>query len=57
MQLSFLGNTYNRQPHTIEIAETETTARFLGNTYSLRRPIHTSPTSALSHRKYRGVAY
>ena len=55
MNLSFLGATYNYQPHHLETASSEQTGRFLGKMYTMRRPIAAITTQ--QGRKYRGVAY
>ena len=55
MTLSFLGATYNYQPRNLETTASEQTGRFLGKTYTIRRPVATTPPQ--QGRKYRGVAY
>ncbi|MGD2180995.1 DUF4278 domain-containing protein [Lusitaniella coriacea] len=57
MQLSFLGNSYNRKAHTLEMTESEITGRFLGKTYPMRRPIHAMSARSSQNRKYRGINY
>ena len=56
MELRFLGQTYSTSNNSVETIPSDRTARFLGQKYQLRRPIHTFK-SQLGLRKYRGVAY
>lgn len=56
MKLHFLGQTYTADNNQIETEITARTGCFLGQTYSLRRPIKTVKPQ-LGIRKYRGVAY
>ena len=56
MELKFRGSTYNYQPATLETPKSEINGHFLGQTYSIRRPLVTK-ISTYAHRKYRGVAY
>ncbi len=56
MQLRFLGQAYSTSDNQVETNATEHTARFLGQSYTPRRPVQTS-NSQLGLRKYRGVAY
>ena len=56
MKLQFLGQPYSTNNNSVETIPSEYTARFLGRTYTLRRPVQT--VSSLSGvKKYRGVAY
>ena len=56
MKLRFLGQAYSTSNNSVETIPSEHTARFLGRTYTLRRPVQTvnSPSGI---RKYRGIAY
>ena len=56
MRLRFLGQTYSASSDRIETLPSEHTARFLGRTYTLRRPVQ-SINSPLGIRKYRGITY
>ncbi|ELS04204.1 hypothetical protein Xen7305DRAFT_00039320 [Xenococcus sp. PCC 7305] len=56
MQLRFLGQAYSTDNNQIRTVATEQTARFLGQSYTPRRPVQTS-NSQLGLRKYRGIAY
>ena len=56
MKLSFLGQTYSTSNNQVATETSEQKGRFLGQSYYLRRPIHTSH-SRLGVRKYRGVIY
>lgn len=56
MKLRFLGQTYNTYNHQIDTEILTETGRFLGQNYSIRRPVKTVK-SQLGLRKYRGVAY
>lgn len=56
MKLTFLGKSYDYEPQAIDTANSEFTGRFLGSTYSIRRPVP-SQTATRSERKYRGVTY
>ena len=48
MKLRFLGQAYSTSNNTVETVASEHTARFLGRSYTLRRPIQTvnSPSGA-----------
>ncbi len=56
MQLRFLGQVYSNSNNQVETTATEHTARFLGQSYTTRRPVQTS-NPQLGLRKYRGIAY
>lgn len=56
MKLHFLGQTYSADNNQVETTATEYTARFLGRSYTVRRPIQ-NVNSSLGVRKYRGVVY
>lgn len=56
MQLKFLGQTYSASSDRVKTIPAGETARFLGNSYQLRRSPRTF-TSQQGARKYRGVAY
>ncbi len=55
MKLRFLGQAYSTNNNLVETVASEHTARFLGQSYTLRRPVQTV-NSKLGVRKYRGVA-
>ena len=56
MELHFLGQSYSTLHNRIPTVATENTAHFLGQRYSLRRPIKTFKPQ-LGLRKYRGITY
>ncbi len=56
MQLRFLGQAYSTSDNQVKTNASENTARFLGQSYTPRRPVKTS-NPQLGLRKYRGVAY
>ena len=56
MKLRFLGQAYSTSNNQIETIPSEHTARFLGQSYTPRRPIQTV-NSRSEVKKYRGVAY
>jgi len=56
MQLRFLGQAYSSSNNQVKTTASEHTARFLGQSYTTRRPVKTV-NSQLGLRKYRGVAY
>ena len=41
MKLHFLGQPYSTNNNSVETIPSEHTARFLGRTYTLRRPVQT----------------
>ena len=58
MELRFLGQTYSAVNNTVETTAIPQTARFLGRSYTMRRPVKSLQTkSQLGLKKYRGVAY
>jgi hypothetical protein len=62
MKLRFLGQTYSSSNISINTVDTENTARFLGQIYTLRRPVQhlrlkSQLKSQLGLKKYRGVSY
>ena len=61
MELRFLGQVYSTNNNSVETIDTENTARFLGRSYTLRRPVqpvqHLQFKSQLGLKKYRGVVY
>ncbi len=56
MQLTYRGQTYSSYDHQIQTIPTEHTARFLGQSYTPRRPVQPFK-SQIGLRKYRGIAY
>ena len=57
MKLRFLGQPYSTANNSVETTPSEHTARFLGRTYTVRRPINTINSASGISKKYRGVAY
>lgn len=57
MKLRFLGQAYSKTNDQVETIASEHTARFLGRTYTLRRPVQTTNSSSGISKKYRGIAY
>ena len=57
MKLRFLGQAYTTFDNSVETIPSEHTARFLGRTYTLRRPVRTINSASGISKKYRGVAY
>ncbi|GAB4549819.1 MAG: hypothetical protein Tsb0014_44430 [Pleurocapsa sp.] len=56
MKLRFLGQPYSTSNYQIETIPSEDTGRFLGRTYTTRRPVQKVISQSCA-RKYRGVAY
>ncbi len=56
MKLRFLGQAYSANNNQIETLPSEHQARFLGQSYTPRRPVNAAK-SRLGVCKYRGVAY
>lgn len=56
MQLCYRGTKYQAEINFINVGKSETTARFLGQTYTLRQTIAQSPLQS-SLYKYRGIIY
>lgn len=56
MKLRFLGQAYSASNHQVESIASDYTARFLGQRYTIRRPIQTFKPQ-LGIKKYRGVFY
>ena len=56
MKLHFLGQAYTTNNDSVPTVTTTQQARFLGQSYTLRRPV-AQYKSQLGVRKYRGVAY
>ena len=56
MQLRFLGQTYSTSNHRVSTVAIPHTAHFLGQSYTLRRPVQTFKPQ-LGIKKYRGVSY
>ena len=57
MKLRFLGQTYTTFDNSVETISSENTARFLGRTYTLRRPVHAIKSASSISKKYRGIPY
>ena len=57
MKLRFLGQPYSTANNSVETIPSEYTARFLGRSYIVRRPIDTINSASGISKKYRGVAY
>ena len=57
MKLRFLGQAYSTSNNLVETIPSEHTARFLGQSYTTRRPIQTINYRSTVRKKYRGVAY
>ncbi len=56
MKLRFLGQTYSTSFNHIETEPSEQTGHFLGQKYTISRPLKTNK-SQLGLREYRGIAY
>ena len=56
MKLHFLGQAYSTSNNQVETIPSDYTAHFLGQRYTLRRPIQIFKPQ-LGMRKYRGVVY
>ena len=56
MKLRFLGQAYSATNNSVETMPSEHTARFLGRTYTVRRPIQVANSDS-GAKKYRGVTY
>ena len=58
MKLRFLGQTYETTNNSVPTVAVPQTARFLGRSYTLRRPAaNVQLKSHSSLKKYRGVVY
>lgn len=57
MQLTYRGSAYVSNATSIETYETGLSARFLGATYPVRRPVHTPTAPAKANLRFRGVNY
>ena len=57
MKLRFLGQAYSASSNSVETVASEHTARFLGRTYTLRRPVRSINSASDISKKYRGVPY
>jgi hypothetical protein len=57
MKLHYRGNSYESHPQIIETQESESTAKFRGLTYQVRRPLKQTCSQPLMNLKYRGSAY
>ena len=57
MKLRFLGQPYNTFDTSVETIASEHTARFLGRTYTVRRPVRAINSTSDMSKKYRGIAY
>ena len=56
MKLRYRGITYSNQNAQVETIASDGVARFLGQTYSLRRPVQKFKRQ-IGLRKYRGISY
>ncbi|MGK7950471.1 MAG: DUF4278 domain-containing protein [Xenococcaceae cyanobacterium] len=56
MKLRFLGQAYSASNHQVETIASDCNACFLGQRYTIRRPIQTLKPQ-LGIKKYRGVFY
>lgn len=57
MKLRFLGQAYSASSNSVETVASEHTARFLGRTYTVRRPARAVNSASGISKKYRGVTY
>ena len=57
MKLRFLGQSYYTSDNQVETFASESTAHFLGQRYTIRRPIKTLTLNLVGRKKYRGIAY
>ena len=57
MQLHFLGQTYFASNNSVKTTASEKTACFLGQRYTLRRPVQIVKSQLDTRKKYRGVVY
>ncbi|NER19837.1 MAG: DUF4278 domain-containing protein [Symploca sp. SIO1B1] len=56
MKLAYRGLPYETREVTIDTSETELTARFRGQQYTIRRPVNLM-RDYITSKKYRGVVY
>ena len=58
MKLRFLGQTYSATNNLVETQAIPYTARFMGQSYTLRQPLNNLQLESQPRlKKYRGVAY
>jgi Domain of unknown function (DUF4278) len=57
MELKFMRATYKQESNCIVTEITQEKGQFMGQTYSLHRPLATNRISSQRQLKYRGVAY
>ncbi|MFP4007785.1 MAG: DUF4278 domain-containing protein [Spirulinaceae cyanobacterium] len=57
MKLNFMGATYDNTHCSIPTFPSDLTGKFLGKSYTLRRPLEIPQQPKLGLRKYRGVSY
>ena len=57
MKLRFLGQAYSASNHQVETLASGDTAHFLGQSYTIRRPVQTIHSQINVRKKYRGVVY
>ena len=57
MELKYRGLSYTQKQSEIAAKETGIKAKFLGQTYLVRRSIHSILARSASNLKYRGIMY
>lgn len=57
MKLHYRGNSYEYNPQSIEIVESEITAKYRGANYKIKQPVNLAVPDSILNFKFRGVAY
>lgn len=57
MQLSYRGSSYEANPQSVEMMESDISARYRGLPYQVRRPVNSSLIEPTAQFRFRGIPY
>lgn len=57
MKLSYRGSSYEANPQSVEMIESDISARYRGLHYQVRRPVNSLVTESTAQYRFRGLPY
>jgi hypothetical protein len=57
MKLSYRGSSYEVNPQSVEMIESDISARYRGLNYQVRRPVNSLTMEPMTQYRFRGIPY
>jgi hypothetical protein len=57
MKLSYRGSSYETNPQSVEMIESDISARYRGLNYQVRRPVNSLMMESTTQYRFRGIPY